>query len=132
MKPTPEEFIAALPEPRRSEIRKLDALIRAAVPAALPHVDSGMLGYGRYQYRYASGREGEASLISLASRKQYISLYICATRDGQYVPEHYAERLPKANIGKSCIRVKHAADLDGRVLAEILRDAVQAGGAGSI
>jgi hypothetical protein len=33
-----------------------------------------MLGYGRFHYRYASGREGDASLVALSSRKQYISL----------------------------------------------------------
>jgi hypothetical protein len=129
--PTPTEYIDALPEPRRSELRELDAFIRATLPDAVPHVESGMLGYGRYHFHYASGREGEASLIALASRKQAISLYVCSARDGQYVPEIYADRLPKASVGRSCIRVQRAADLDRDVLAELLLDAERTGGAGA-
>ena len=55
-----------------------------------------MLGYGPFHYRYASGREGDASLIALASRKQYISLYVLCTTERGYLAEQYAERLPKA------------------------------------
>jgi hypothetical protein len=99
---SPERYIALLEEPRKSEIRRLHELIRRAAPGLEPHMQSGMIGYGRYHYRYASGREGDWSRISLASQKNYISLYVMATKDGRYLAETYAERLPRANIGRSC------------------------------
>jgi hypothetical protein len=123
---TPEEFLDGLAEPRRSEVAQLDAVIRAAVPELARTVHSGMLGYGPYHYRYASGREGDSCVISLASQQRYLSLYVNAVADGQYLPERYADRFPNASIGRSCIRIRHAADLDPAALTELLRKAAAA------
>ena len=120
---TPEELIEALEEPRRSEIARLHALIRETVPELVPEVASGMIGYGRYHYRYATGREGDSHVVSLASRRQYISLYVLCVVDGRYLAERYVERLPKASIGKSCVRFKRTSDVDLDVLRELLSEA---------
>ena len=120
---TPDEYIDALEEPRRGEIRELHDLIRETVPDLDPYVGTGMLGYGPFHYRYASGREGDASLIALSSRKRYISLYVLCVTDGGYLAEQYAERLPKADIGKSCVRFKRPADVDRGVLRELIAEA---------
>jgi Domain of unknown function (DU1801) len=129
---TPAEYIEGLAQPRRGEIEQLDRLIRAALPEADQHFQHGMLGYGTYRYRYSSGREGDAALVSLSSRKAYISIYVSAACDGKYVPEIYADRLPNANIGKSCIRFKTVAEVDTAVLTELLREAARVGGAGAV
>ena len=124
---TPDEYIDALDEPRRGEIRGLHDLIRETAPDLEPHVGSGMLGYGPFHYRYASVREGDASLLALSSRKRYISLYVlCTTEDG-YLAEQYAERLPKANIGKSCVRFKRTSDVDRDSLRELIAEAGRIG-----
>jgi uncharacterized protein YdhG (YjbR/CyaY superfamily) len=119
---THDAYIAALDEPRRSEVRVLHDLIRSTVPELEPTMAFGILGYGTYHYRYASGREGDSTIVGLASNKRHLSLYVaCAlARD---LAEAYASRLPKASIGKSCIRVRRVADLDLEVVAELLRDA---------
>ncbi|HLU67840.1 MAG TPA: DUF1801 domain-containing protein [Kofleriaceae bacterium] len=119
---TPEEYIAALAEPRRSEIAALDRLIRETVPELEPHIRSGMIGYGPFHYRYASGREGDWFRVGLASNKNYISLYACAADDRGYVAERYRERIGKASIGRSCVRFKKLADLDLDALRELLRE----------
>ncbi|GEL17969.1 iron chaperone [Pseudonocardia asaccharolytica] len=122
--PTHEAYIEGLDEPRRGEIRALHELIRRVVPQLEPTMEFGMPGYGTYHYRYASGREGDWALVAMASNKRYISLYVSATtEDGRYLAESCAERLPKASIGKSCIRVKRVADLDLDVVAELLTEA---------
>lgn len=120
---TPEEYIADLPEPRRTQVRRLHDLIRAAAPDLEPSVESGMIGYGRYHYRYDSGREGDASIIALASRKSYISLYVSAiTPDGEYLAEASKDRLGKADVGKSCIRIKDPADIDLTALSDVITE----------
>jgi hypothetical protein len=82
----------------------------------------GFPGYGTYRYRYASGREGEWMRIGIASNKRYISLYCCAGDDHGYVAERYEERMPKATIGKSCVRFERLSDLDEAALRDLLRE----------
>jgi hypothetical protein len=124
---TPEEYIAKLAEPRRSEVAKLHAFIRKTVPKLAPVIQGGMIGYGPFHYRYASGREGDACRIGLASNKTAISLYACGADERGYVAERYKKKLPKANIGKSCVRFKKMADLDLAALKELLRETAKAG-----
>ena len=107
---TPEEYIEALEEPRRSEIRRLHELIRREAPQLEPHIAYRQIGYGKYRYRYKTGREGDWATIGLGSRKNYISLYINAVggqRD-EYLAESYRELLPKADIGRACVKNQEA------------------------
>jgi Domain of unknown function (DU1801) len=125
---THEEYIERLAEPRRREIRALHDLIRRTVPQLEPTMDFGMLGYGKYHYRYPSGREGDWMLVAVASNKNYISLYVTAAApDGGYLAETYKEQLPKASIGKSCIRFKRLGDVDQEVLERLLRNVAEVG-----
>jgi uncharacterized protein YdhG (YjbR/CyaY superfamily) len=125
---THDEYIERLAEPRRSDVRALHELIRRTVPQLEPTMEFGMLGYGKYHYKYPSGREGEWMLVAVASNKNYISLYVTpAAPDGGYLAERYKEQLPKASIGKSCIRFKRLGDLDQDVLERLLRRVVELG-----
>jgi hypothetical protein len=128
-----ETFIAELPEARREDVRRLDALIRETLPGAAPGESSGaLLGYGPYRYRYASGREGESFLVSVASRKAGISLYVSAARDDAYLPELYASRLGKVSVGRSCIRFRRLDDVDLDALHDLLAEAGAVGGASAV
>ena len=64
---TPAEYIAAVDDRRRPDIAALDQLIRTHAPELEPVIMGGMLGYGPFHYRYASGREGDACKLSIAS-----------------------------------------------------------------
>jgi hypothetical protein len=122
---TPEEYIAGLEEPRRSQIQALFDRILQTVPDQTPHMMSGMIAFGTYHYSYASGREGEWAPVALASHTNYISVYVSATDGVNYLaPERYKDRLPKASIGKSCIRFKRLEDIDLNVLMECVREGV--------
>lgn len=119
---TPDEYIEALDEPCRSHVRQLHELIRRAAPQLEPRIASGMIAYGSYHFRYASGREGDWFPIGLASQKRYISLYVTAADPEQgYLAESYRQRLPKADIGRSCVRIKRPEDVDLAVLAELVQ-----------
>jgi hypothetical protein len=100
----------------------LHRIIREEAPRLKPTMDFGFLGYGRFHYKYASGREGEWTKIGVANNKRYISLYCCAADARGYVAERYRKTLPKASIGKSCVRVKRLDDLDERALRALIRD----------
>jgi hypothetical protein len=118
----PEEYIAKIDEPRRSEIEKLHKLIRKTVPNLEPFMISGMIGYGKYHYKGKSS-EGEWCIIALASQKNYISVYICAADEDGYLAERNKDKFPKASIGKSCIRFKKTDDIDLKALAALIKQA---------
>jgi hypothetical protein len=118
---SPDEYIDRLDEPRRSDIRELHELIRREAPQLEPHLASGMLAYGRYHYKGKSkGTEGEWFHIGLASNKNYISLYVMAADKDGYLAESYKDKLPKANIGRSCVRFKRLSDLDPNALNALI------------
>ena len=123
---SPDEYIAAVPRERRGDIQRLHELIREVAPELEPTMAFGMLGYGPTRYRYASGREGEWVKISLANQKRYISLYCCAADDHGYVAERFRKRLPKASIGKSCVRFRQLDDLDQSTLRQLIRETAAA------
>lgn len=119
------DYLNKVDEPRRSDMKQLHALIRKVVPQYIPFLISGMIGYGKYHYKYASGREGDWSIVALASQKNYISVYVCAVKGGKYLAEYYKKEFPKASIGKSCIRFKRIEDIDLKVLQKLLKEAAQ-------
>ncbi|MCC7522677.1 DUF1801 domain-containing protein [Candidatus Uhrbacteria bacterium] len=108
---------------RRADIKKLHALIRKTVPSYKPVLVSGMIGYGMMPYESKSGRKGVWPRIALASQKNYISVYACAVnKDGKYIAELHKKELPKASIGRSCIRFKNTEAVDLDVLKKIFRE----------
>jgi hypothetical protein len=120
---TPEEYLAALDEPRQSELREIHAFICKAVPKLKPFMLSGFLGYGPMHYKYESGREGDWFKVGLASNKANIALYLCVADEDGYLAENNASRLGKVSVGKSCIRFKKWADVDQKVMKELLKKA---------
>ena len=127
MSSTPEQYIAGLEEPRRGEVQQVHDLIREAAPQLACSADELTIGYGPFHYRYASGREGDTHLISLRSNKNYISVYVLCTVEGEYLAGRYAERLPKASIGKSCVRFRRTSDVDLTALRELVAEAARIG-----
>lgn len=119
---TPQEYIDNLEEPRKSQIQQIHDFIRNVVPHMEPYIESGMIGYGKEHYKTKSGREGDWFTIGVSSRKNYISIYSCSTHNGKYIAESYIDKLPKASIGKSCIRFKKFEDIDWDVFEELLKE----------
>lgn len=129
---TPEEYIAKIDQPRRDEVIKIFNLINELLPNQKPFILIGMIGWAPYHYKSKSGREGEWALLSLASQKNYISVYVCAVDGTEYIAEKYKDLLPKASIGKSCIRFKKTADIDLGALKKILQIAIHTGPMNSV
>jgi hypothetical protein len=121
---TLEVFLAEIEEPRRTEIARVDRFIRDVAPELDVQVGK-MINYGPFRYKYASGREGEWARISLASQKNYISIYACAATEQGYVAELSKDTIGKVSVGKSCIRFKKLNDLNLDVLRSIVRQCAE-------
>lgn len=120
---TPDEYFSKTDD-READLRSLDELIRSSAPSLERTMVSGMamnmVGYGMFHYKSKSGSEGDWPVVALANQKNYMSMYICALEDGQYVGEKYKNRLGRVSVGKSCVRFKKINDLDLGFLAEML------------
>lgn len=125
---TPAAYLAELPEPRKKDVVALHRLILKAAPKLKPFMLGGMLGYGKYRYKSTSGREGDWAVLALANQKNYVSLYVCAVDGRKYVAEEFKKELPKASIGKSCVRIKKLADVDLKAVERMIKRAAKLGG----
>ena len=79
---------------------------------------SSIVGFGRYHYKYDSGREGDMPLVGFSPRKQSMTLYIMPGFD-EY--EDLLASLGKHKIGKACLYVNKIADVDEDVLRKLVR-----------
>lgn len=117
-----KKFLEALEHPtRKSDALILFDLFGRVTGWAAQMWGPSIIGYGRYEYRYASGREGEFMATGFSPRKSYTSIYIMP---GYSEFGGLLGRLGKVKHGKSCLNVNKLADVDLDVLEEIIRDGV--------
>jgi hypothetical protein len=131
--PTLEEFLAGLPDDRRATVTAVHKAIRKAAPKLAPTMMFGMgpspiIGYGKYRYRTASGREGDWFLIGLAAGAGQYSLHICVGEKDSYLVERNASKLGKVKTGRSCINFKKLEDLNLAAAMALVKVAVKTGG----
>jgi len=79
---------------------------------------TSIIGFGVYQYRYESGREGEWFLCGFAPRKANLVLYIMGGFLGQ---SELMSKLGKHKIGKSCLYLNRLEDVDLKVLRRLIK-----------
>lgn len=134
--PSVIEFLDSLPDDRRDTMTAVHKAIRKAAPKLKPYVTAGMgtpiIGYGKYRYRSASGREGEWFLVGLAAGKSYFSLHICAGGDDGYLAERNAAKLGNVKTGRSCINFKKLEDLKLDVAMQLVKAAEKSGGINAV
>jgi len=82
---------------------------------------SSIVGFGRHRYKYESGREGEWPITAFSPRKGDLTLYFMPGFD--IAPE--MERLGKYKTGKSCLYIKKLADVDPKVLKQLVTKSVK-------
>ncbi|QDI74735.1 MULTISPECIES: DUF1801 domain-containing protein [Leisingera] len=114
-----EAFIAGVePDRKAAEAQQLDALFRRVTGYRPQMWGPSLVGYGRYHFRYASGREGDFLATGFSPRKARHSIYIMP---GYQDYGAILSRLGKHKLGKSCLYVNKLADIDLEVLAELIR-----------
>ena len=113
-----EAFIQAVePERKREEAFELDRLFRRVTGWTPVMWGASLIGYGRYEYRYDSGRSGEMLATGFSPRKAKHSLYIMP---GYADHSAILQRLGKHATGKACLYVNKLADIDLDVLGELI------------
>ena len=83
---------------------------------------SSIIGFGKYHYKYESGREGDFFLVGFSPRKQAISLYINGDFDGY---DALMADLGKYKKGASCIYIKKLDDVDVPTLKKLVKKSAE-------
>ena len=110
------DFLAAVPDPkRRADAQTVCALMAEATGVQPEMWGSGIVGFGSYHYRYASGREGDWPAVGLSPRKSALTIYVSAGFNDAEL-----SRLGPHTTGKSCLYVKRLSDVDTGVLRELI------------
>ncbi len=114
----PRDFIAAVEHPtRRADAEVLFDLFGRVSGYPARMWGPSIVGFGRYHYRYDSGREGDFLACGFSPRKAHQVIY---TMPGYLDLGDQLDRLGKHRIGKSCLYVNKLADVDLDVLEEIV------------
>jgi len=82
---------------------------------------TAIVGFGSYDYKYESGREGSAPLSGMSSRANAITLYM-AVYDGR---EKMLEAMGKHKTAKGCVYIQKLEDIDVNVLAKIVKESIK-------
>lgn len=79
----------------------------------------GIIGFGRYAYKYQTGHSGQAPLIAFAPRDTKFSIYLMP-----YMEDSDFNHLGKYKRGKGCLYINKLADVDWEVLLGIIRHSI--------
>jgi len=125
-KPTKDSvnaFLGRITDEKRKKDCKVILNLMADVTETKPQMwGSAIIGFGRYRYKYESGREIEWMLIGFSPRKNDLTLYI--TGGVEQFPK-IMEKLGKYKTGKSCLYIKKLEDVDLKVLRELVAKSVE-------
>jgi hypothetical protein len=117
-------FVNALTEPaKRSDAKTLIGLMKRATGEKPRMWGPSIIGFGTHHYKYASGREGDTVLVGFSPRKAATVLYGIT---GSKAAWALLPKLGKHTTGKGCLYIKTLADVDQKVLAELIVRAVAA------
>jgi len=128
---TVDEYIAQLPEERKSVITKLRKIILTNISTGFEEmINYGMIGYVVPHSVYPAGYHCNTTLplpfINLASQKNFIALYhmgIYANPDllEWFKTEYSKHSTSKLDMGKSCIRFKKMEQIPFDLIGELVQ-----------
>lgn len=109
------------PEKRRADGLILLKMMQEITGMSPKMWGENMVGFGKYHYKYKSGREGDYLLTGFSPRKAAMSIYIMPgfKRYGDLL-----EKLGKHKHSVSCLYVTRLENIDLDILAELVRQSV--------
>lgn len=123
-----EEFLAKLDDPQKRADSRLLVEMMSRVTGEKPKLaHPGIVAFGNYHYKYASGHEGDSALTGFAPRKGEFSIYIhgSAAPDQAETRDALLAKLGKHRMGKGCLYVKRLDQVDLGVLEQLVANSVR-------
>lgn len=118
-----EQFLDGVAdEQRRADSKVLAALMKKVTRFEPKMWGDSIVGYGQYHYRGKSGREGDWPITGFSPRKQALTVYLMSGLDYH---EALLAKLGKFTRGKGCLYIKRLADVDTKVLEQIIAESLR-------
>ncbi|HND48428.1 MAG TPA: DUF1801 domain-containing protein [Anaerolineales bacterium] len=109
-----ENFIETVQDEQvRADCLEIAKMMEQATKAKGKMWGSSIVGFGEQHLVYESGRELDWMKIGFSPRKQNITLYV-------HLEEGLLKKLGKFTTGKGCLYIKKLADVDKKVLKELI------------
>jgi hypothetical protein len=127
-----KEYIAAQPEPKRSDMQELHCIILELMPECKlwfldgkdekgQTVSNPNIGYGFQTIKYADGKTREFYQIGISANTTGISVYILGIKDKKYLAQTYGKELGKAIVTGYCIKFRTLKDVNNDILEAAMR-----------
>lgn len=118
-----EKFLESIPNKQtHTDCLEIVKLMKQATKAEPVMWGSNIIGFGEYMMTYANGKQLPWPLAAFSPRKQYITIYINPDLENY---ESLLKILGKHSTGKVCLYFKKLADVDKKVLKEIIVNSVK-------
>ena len=115
-----DEFIDSIEQaPKREDCRAIAKLMQSATGQKPKMWGTHIIGFGKHHYTYANGKPGEICNVGFAPRSRSFALYL-SNFPGR---EKLLNRLGKHRFSGGCLHVVKLADIDEKVLADIVQKA---------
>ncbi len=115
-------FINAVPdEQKRKDSFKVIELMKKKSGHEPKMWGPSIVGFGSYHYKYESGREGDMPVVAFSPRKPAIVFYLSGNYDKR---EKLLQQLGKYKTGKGCIYVRKLADVNEKILTEMISESL--------
>lgn len=116
------QYLAAIEDDERcADCEVIGKIMRKVTQKEPAMWGAGIVGFGRYQYRYESGTRGESCQTGFSSRKGDISVYLVAAGAGQ---DELLSKLGKHKMGKACLYIRRLSDIDLKILEQLIENSV--------
>jgi len=116
------KFVGSVEASRRADCAALVRILERATKAKPKMWGTSIVGFGDYHYKSESGREGDWFMAGFSPRKRALVLYLMA--GAQHEPA-LMKKLGKHKVGGGCLYIQQLADVDAKVLEELIVRSLQ-------
>ena len=117
-----EEFIEKItPEWKKNDTKIIVQLMEDIIGEKPVMWGDSIIGFGKYHYKYETGREGDWFLTGCSPRKQNHTIYLTC---GMPKNKTLLTKLGKHKTSVGCLYFKKLEDVDIEILKKIITDSV--------
>ena len=114
-----DDFIDAIEsEQKRDDSRALLKIMKEITGDAPTMWGTSIIGFGKYHFRYESGREGDWMVAGFSPRKQNLTIYMMGGFENQ---SDLLTKIGKVKSSVGCLYVKKLVDIDLQILKEMIQ-----------